>query len=334
MSCNHALQKLQQPSRQLRSSQVTSMTSQSLLYGMPCGGLCFHKWFLLPALLQIGDRRSGGDRRSCSLTGSLKAAFLLQASVVILECVQPAGEDSFVQGCIRSFESLTGFHCFQTILESHKVWGTRRTRWWAIPSAPSVGRNPLESWKANGPWHAVEDIVDTFNTSRSELQQLALQPLEVEAFEVLRPMSRYCVKHNQPLPTALHSRGSALTACPCHCRPKPFTWERLRQDGTCSVVLPICEDVTCKGSGTQPRKRSQSSMAGLSLSLQIGQDERLALALIGQLASPLQSACLLGALARTLCGHGVALPGAVDAIQILHTQRRILLREGEVEGYI
>ena len=82
-----------------------------------------------------------------------------------------------------------------------------------------------------------------------------------------------------------------------------------------------------------PTAQEVALLNGLSLSLPIGQDESLALALIGQLASPLQSACLLGALARTLCGHGVALPGAVDAIQILHTQRRILLREAEVEGH-
>ena len=281
---------------------------------------------------KLGDRRGGSDPRSSALTGSLRAAYLHQSSAILLECVQPAAEDPFVQGSLRAFQTATGFFCSQTVLELHKVWGARRTRWWALLTSPDVGPVPVESWRPHGPWHAVEDIIDSFNATASEMEQLTLQPSEVAIFEDLRPMSSFCVVRNQPLPTALHSWGAALTACPCQCRASPFTWDRLKRDGLLSVVVPLCE--TGPGTGFRyPTAQEVALLNGLSPSLSYGPDARLGLTLIGQMASPLQSAWLLGALARKLVTQDAVFSGTVDGIQILHTQRRVLLRQAEEEGY-
>ena len=174
--------------------------------------------------------------------------------------------------------------------------------------------------------------MDSFNATGQEVKELTLQPFEVEVFEDLKPMSSFCVRRNEPLPTALHSWGAALIACPCKCRPHPFTWERLKRDGLLSVVVPLCEDSTASGF-RYPSAQEVALLNGLSPSLSYGPNARLGLTLIGQLASPLQSAWLLGTLARRLVALGAVFSGTVDSIQILHTQRRILLHQAEVEGY-
>ena len=137
---------------------------------------------------RLGDRLGGSDPRSSALTGSLRAAYLMQCSVVLLECVQPAGDDPFVQGSLKEFQDATGFHVSQTVLELHKVWGARRTRWWALLTSPHVGPVPLASWKAHGPWHSVEDIIDTFNATAHEVKHLTLRPEELEVFQNLKPL--------------------------------------------------------------------------------------------------------------------------------------------------
>ena len=54
---------------------------------------------------------------------------------------------------------------------------------------------------------------------------------------------------------------------------------------------------------------------------------------MGQLASPLQAGWILSALARRLSALGVSIPHSTDAIQHLHVQRRLLLKEAEEEGF-
>ena len=305
---------------------INSMEVVAGLWAAAPGNCTFTSGFSCQPYSRLGDRRSGEDPRSSALTGSLKAAFLLQSSVVILECVQPAETDEFVQGCLRAFQDATHFHCSQTVLELHKVWGARRTRWWAILSSPDVGQVPLCSWKPHGPWHSVESIVDTFNATGSEIEQLTLREDELALFEELKPMSAYCLRRDQPLPTALHSWGSALQACPCGCRQAPFSIARLKRDGLCSVVLPLCETDECTGF-RYPTAQEVALLNGLSPSLDYGSNAKLGLALTGQLAWPLQPAWLFGAVARAV------FPGTLDAVQILHTQRCLLLRQAEIEGY-
>ena len=175
-----------------------------------------------------------------------------------------------------------------------------------------------------GSWRSLQDLGDTFNAAPAEALQLALHPLEIEAFEEVRPMVDHCVRRAlQAFPTVLHSWRSALGPCPCMCRPQDLSWERLCKDGICSVVLPT--------PGVDFSTGFIALLSGLSPTLPMGSDARLALALLEQLAFPLQSSWILGALARRLAEQGVHFARSLDPIQIvLHTQRRLLLRDAEM----
>ena len=280
----------------------------------------------------LGDRRSSQDPRSGTLTGSLRAAYLLQSSAVILECVPPAMEDSFVQTSLKQFAEATGFLFQQTILHLHEVWSARRSRWWALLTAPQLGPTDLGPWRPHGPWHSIEDVMDVFNVTQEEAAELRLSPQELSTFQDLKPLSEYCLRRNQPLPTALHSWGSALTACPCGCRPQPLTWERLKRSGLCSVILPMNEG-DCSLAFRYPSASEVAYLSGLLPRVPLGSHPRLALALVGQMASPLQSAWVFGALARRMSQLGVSFSNTLDKIKALHTQRRMLLHGAEVEGF-
>ena len=281
---------------------------------------------------KLGDRRSSRDPRSATLTGSLRAAYLLQSSAVILECVPTALEDSFVQASLQQFAAVTGFSIQQSVLHLHEVWTARRSRWWALLTAPQLGRTDLGPWKPHGPWRSIEDAMDVFNASQEEADALQLSPHELSTFQDLKPLSEYCLRRNQPLPTALHSWGSALTACPCGCRSQPLAWERLKRSGLCSVILPM-EEGDCPLSFRYPSAAEVAYLSGMSPRIQLGSHPWLALALVGQMASPLQSAWVFGALARQMSGLGVPFSNTLDKIQALRTQRRLLLHDAEVEGF-
>ena len=280
---------------------------------------------------RLGDRMGEDDPRSASLGGVLRAAYLLQSSAVLLECVEPAATHPFVQASIDGFCQATGFHCAQVVLPLHLVWAAKRTRWWALLTSPDIGQVALPPWKAHGPWHAVEDVLECLNVTPSEAQQLALTEREVSLFQELQPLSAYCLRRNQPLPTALHSWGSPLSPCPCGCRLGPFSWSRLQKGGICSVVVPFEEEA---GQGLRYLSAAEVSLLnGLSPATPFGSDCRLSLALVGQLASPLQSAWVTVPLLNRLREMQDNRLVPLDALQVLHGQRRLLLSEAEAFGF-
>ena len=280
---------------------------------------------------RLGDRRTFRDERAETLPGTLRAGYLMQCSCVILECVPQVLDDPWVQQILQEYSSVTGQVISQTVLSLHKVWTARRDRWWCVLATPDIAPPTLVTWKPHGPWHSVSDVIDCFNVSTGEEVALSLSPYEKETFESLRPISLYCIQMNQPLPTALHSWGSPLTACPCGCRSGPFKIERLQRSGICSVLVPFQQD-----DGSQhfrfPSAAETALLCGLTPCLQYG-EPRLSLALVGQLASPLQAAWIGVQVASRLNALGVGFPSSLDGIQVLHTQRRMLLHDAEVMGY-
>ena len=64
----------------------------------------------------LGDGKQQYDDRSKSLTGTLRAAYLMQIRVTILECTPGA------QHMIKSFADQMGFVVHQQILELHTYW--------------------------------------------------------------------------------------------------------------------------------------------------------------------------------------------------------------------
>ena len=72
--------------------------------------------------------------------------FTLRAQVVILECVQPAVGNSFVEAEIGRFLELSGYHCSQCDLHLQDLWPCRRSRAWWVITSPMIGKVPLVSW--------------------------------------------------------------------------------------------------------------------------------------------------------------------------------------------
>ena len=91
-----------------------------------CAGVSCQPFSLLK------DRKHGEDPRSSSLTGTLRAAFLMHSSFVLLECVTPAADSKFVQDQIGLFQEVSGFCKVETCLDILDVWPARRNRWWCL----------------------------------------------------------------------------------------------------------------------------------------------------------------------------------------------------------
>ena len=280
---------------------------------------------------RLGDRRSCLDERASTLPGTLRAGYFMQCSCVVLECVPQVQDDPWVQQVLEDYAKVTGQVCHQTLLSLHQVWAARRERWWCVIAVPDVAPASLVSWKPHGPWHSISDVMDCFNVGAEDEAALTLAPDECEAYAALKPLASYCIQVNQPLPTALHSWGSALAPCPCGCRSAPFRWERLQKSGICAVLVP---STGLDGSRRFrfPSAAETALLCGLTPCLDYGAP-RLSLALVGQLASPLQSAWVGVQVAKRLSLLQVSFPRSLDGVQVLHTQRRLLLKDAEIMGY-
>ena len=279
---------------------------------------------------RLGDRKSSQDDRSSSLPGTLRAAYLMQSSCIILECVPQVLEDVWFQDVLRIFSKVTGHVASQTVLSLRQVWTAKRERWWCVLACQEIAPS-LVPWKPHGPWRSVSDVIDCFNVGQEEEIALSLTPYELESFASLRPIASYCTQMNQPMPTALHSWGSPLSACPCGCRSAPFRWSRLQQHGICSVLVPF-HSSSSEHLFRFPSAAETALLNGLTPCLDFG-EPRLSLALVGQLASPLQSAWIGVQIADKLSRMGVNFPSSMNGVQVLRTQRRLLLRDAEVMGF-
>ena len=244
----------------------------------------------------LGDRKEGHDNRARSLVGTLKMIHLLQAPVGILECTPVAHQSTWFQSQLAQFCEQTGFEIHQKVLELHHSWPAKRTRWWGVLSKPEI---------------QVSDIPDmpklefdpTFFHLFPKLKQLE----EYEAAELALDLYELSNFYGQPkgigpntvdyyraLPTATHSWGSQLTACSCGCRQSGFKSERISEKGLYGQLIP-----TQGMTGTQTHKfNNMRHMHAKEVALANGLipsfvpsekgNQRLMLAAVGQMASPLQ----------------------------------------------
>ena len=310
---------------------ISSLSTVSALWDTKPGDCTLAAGVACQPYSRLGDQKFFQDERASTLPGTLRAGYLMQSSCVILECVPQVMEDSWVQQVIRDYALVRGHVLSQTVLSLHQVWVAKRDRWWCVIADKAVAPPALVPWKPHGPWHAVSDVMDCFNVSSHEEVALTLSSYEKEVFASLRPLSSYCIQTGRPLPTALHSWGSPLTKCPCGCRTGPFRMERLQKSGICSVLVPYVGHDAAQNFRF-PSAAETAVLCGLTPCLEYG-EPRLALALVGQLASPLQSAWVGVQIANKLNALGVGFSCSLDGVQVLHTQRRLLLRDAEVMGY-
>ncbi len=245
---------------------------------------------------RLGDGNEGLDNRSRSLTGTLHMIHLLQAPVGIMECTPVAMQSKWFQSQLKQFCEQSGFKLHQKILELHHSWPAKRSRWWGVVSKPEI---------------AVQDIPDmpklAFDPTFFHLFP-KLKPLEVfEADELALDLYELSNFHSQPkgvaastidyykaLPTATHSWGSQLKPCPCGCRQSGFRMERIAEKGLYGQLIPTKGYTGTKSHGFPSMRHMHAKEVALAngllpstVSSHVG-NQRLMLAGVGQMASPLQ----------------------------------------------
>ena len=117
-------------------------------------------------------------------------------------------------------------------------------------------------------------------------EELALPPVEIEAFQPAgHTGSNHLLNTRAPMAYAFHCWGSQLIACPCGCREHGLSKNRLAFKGLFGV---LAEGVKSKKTG-RIHPQEAGALCGLDPSLTWGDQNRLALGAVGQLASPLQA---------------------------------------------
>ena len=244
----------------------------------------------------LGDQKGRQDSRSRSLIGALRVAFLTQAPWVVLECVVPAGCNEFVLECLNGFCQACGFRWTSVELELADVWPAHRRRWWCLLTRVEQPVR-LSSWQPGGPWRRVADVLQIPATTGPDVQQMLLTSHELDEFQARKPLESFVLRSNMAMPTSLHSWGAQVTACPCGCRLHPFRASRL-DSKLCAVLMRVHD-----GQARQYRHLTPKEAAllnGLDPELPMGDDARLALTLVGQLASPLQAGWVFAHLRQQL----------------------------------
>ena len=279
---------------------------------------------------RLGDSKGPLDSRARSMPAVLLAGHLYQAPWILLECVTQAGQHPYVQDLLATFAKECGYTVSQVDLELSQVWVASRSRWWCLLLRGNYGRCHLHAWKAHGPWHKVGDVFKCPQVSPEELGQLLLTQFEVQEFEARRPLASFLLQSNRALPTALHAWGCQVYPCPCECRKFPFKSSRL-DERICAVLLQTQEE------GSPMRHLSAREVAylnGLSPTLDFGSDARLALCLVGQLASPLQSAWILAQLRLHFVKVHAVDQEIPTPLQVLMQQKCALLADARRVGFL
>ena len=247
---------------------------------------------------QLGDQRGGCDPRASTLPATLAAAFHLRAMIVIIECVGPAKDDPFVQHHIRSFCLKTGFRKSECLQDLKEVWGSKRSRWWCVLSAPAIGVVDLPSCCDFPDLPHVGNIIPKLCPwPKSAEDELALTPIEMEAFQPGgKTGANFLLNTRAPMACALHCWGSQLIACPCGCRERGLSKHRLDLKGLFAVLVEGVKS----GRTRHIHPQEAGALCGLDPCLSWGDQNRLALGAVGQLASPLQALWIFGHILRKL----------------------------------
>ena len=249
---------------------------------------------------KLGDQRHGNDQRAQSLPSALYAAFLLQMDTLVLECVPEASTSVFVQKCMDQYLECTRSTRSETLLELSDLWPAKRKRWWSIIVKDYVGQMRLEPLPKLEMTPTIRCVLPYFlSLSDEELRQLTLTPEERGMFTRFgRGLGTQLVEANMPLATSLHAWGNQCQDCACGCRPA-FSEHRLQHMGLYGALI----HVGGRTPDTDLRHISPKEMALLNgFAKQDGWEasQRLLMAGIGQLASPVQSSWIFGILRNHL----------------------------------
>ena len=268
---------------------------------------------------QLGDRRSHQDDRASCLPKTLAAAYYLQSKVLILECVSPAAQDSFVKEELQHFMSCTGFTCAQIDLKLDAVWPCRRQRAWWLLVAPELGPIDMHPWSVLTDISQVQQVLPSIQLWPLEDEyELALDQEELAAFGVdTEEHGKNMLNAKGTAQCALHAWGSQLRPCPCGCRAFPLSRSRLESKGLhgCLVRSAAYPDGTTHIRHIHPNEAMCLNTMDPVLDFEFS--PRLVLSAVGQIAAPIQALWVFGFLVSrfTYLLRGISQFDSVSQVQ-------------------
>ena len=279
---------------------------------------------------RAGDRRGFADPRALSLPHSLRVAWFLQSPCVCLECTPAAAQDSQLQQMIRSYCQMAGFVPVQNILHLDRCWAARRDRWWCVLMPAILGSWTLPDLPIMSEYGSIKQVMPYLREWPSnDLDELNLTEYEHHKFlEFSGPLETLMIDPTKPMPTALHAWGNQLYPCGCGCR-QAFSDQRLRSKGLHAMLIPTGEKFTHNGSDCSmcrhPHPNEVLLLSGMYPNLDFQGKMRLGLAAVGQLASPIQAAWVMGH-ARMHIESFMQLQHLTDPMKLLVSFQHSLLR--------
>ena len=289
----------------------------------------------------LGDMKQQYDDRSRSLPGTLRASYLMQSPVIILECTPGAERSEWVQHLLRSFAAQTGFRINQKILELHTFWVSRRTRWWCTLShaALGIGEIPAIPKLQFCPTflHLFPKVMDV---SESDLEEISLDLYELRYFHGYPSLHKHLLDPMKALPTATHSWGSQVKSCSCGCRKGGFSLARLEEKGLYGVITPTGGEEQCGANLYCKCRHLHACEIALANGLHpshVGHTKgqcRLEMAGVGQMASPFQGAWVLANVLKDIHLNAFPLKSFQEPMDVMQTMAIELLRaRDELLGY-
>ncbi len=242
-----------------------------------------------------GDGLSEADPRSKSLPEALQFSWLIQAPAIVLECTPAAMHDKFVQDTIRVFASEAGFFVRQHVIHLDNCWGAKRDRWWAILTAAPIGPVDFGDLPIMPRYQTVKNIMPFIREfPHEQIDELSLSLYELGKFHgYSKGLPSLFLDSKRALPTALHAWGNQVYPCACGCRPG-FSEARMQSRGLFAVLIPFGDVVQHLGIQYQKCRHMHpmevALLCGARPNVDWGNECKLGLAAVGQMASPIQAA--------------------------------------------
>lgn len=293
-ACNHPCKPL---CADIRSSQTVRLMHQEQLK-LGCQPLLTAGFPCQPFSRQ-GLKKGLQDPRGQILPAIFKAAKLLHVCGVLLECVPDVLSNMDIQHLLYCFALEHGFRIQQFVLHLHHVWPSKRSRWFALlvrNHLPAIRILPFSEPLC---LPTIKDLITVWPAwPQSEEQQLQWTELEQQVFNdpaFGNPNRRVVV--TEPLPTALHSWGSQIYACPCQCRNHGFSLQTLLKGGLRGVEF---RSVSAPFASRHIHPKELQALLGFLPFEQCLPNCRAALCLFGNSVSPLQGLWIFAQIFQTL----------------------------------
>ena len=296
-ACNHPCKTF---CADIRSSQTVRLMHQEQLKA-GCQPLLTAGFPCQPFSRQ-GLQKGLQDPRGQILPAILKAAKLLHVCGVLLECVPDVLSNADIQHLLYCFALDHGFRIQQFVLHLHQVWPSKRSRWFALLVRNHLPIIRVSPFPESSCLPTIKDLITVWPAwPQPEEQQLQWTDLEQQVFNdpAFGSTDRRVVV-TEPLPTALHSWGSQIYACPCQCRNHGFSLQTLLKGGLRGVEF---HSACAPFASRHIHPKELQALLGFLPFEQCLSNCRAALCLFGNSVSPVQGLWIFAQIFHTLGFH-------------------------------